>query len=261
MTHAAGTGTHSSSDVRNSDVSWSEFDSIAYWKHNYRTLHENDGQIIRAVGKFFVECFDGSAAPAVAHSVDVGSGANLYPALTALPWSRHITLTDYAEPNIAWLRHNVSDQNGPWAWQPFWDELGDLPAYASVASPRKALAERHKVEQTSVFDLPQRRWGLGTMFFVAESITSDYAEFELAMLRFLEALTPRAPFACAFMSGSEGYDVGPSWFPAVDITDQDVRDLLSTKAVNLDVQQFKTEKPLREGYESMILALGRVDLG
>ena len=32
-----------------------------------------------------------------------------------------------------------------------------------------------------MFDLPKARWDLGTMFFVAESITEDPAEFRAAV--------------------------------------------------------------------------------
>lgn len=248
-------------DLRNSDVSWSEFDSVSYWKNNYQVLHENDILIIRAVGEFFVECFDHGSAPTARNSIDVGSGANLYPALTMLPWSKRITLTDYSETNLKWLKQYASDLSGPWDWSPFWEELGYLPAYSLFSSPRKALAERYEVQQVSVFDLPAHKWDLGTMFFVAESITSDHAEFEAATLRFLESLVPGSPFAAAFMDGSKGYDVGRHRFPAVDITARDVKSLLSSKTQGLDVRRFEvTSKPLRAGYDGMILALGRVAL-
>ena len=51
------------------------------------------------------------------------------------------------------------------------------------------------------------------MFFVAESITEDPAEFHAALARFVGALKPGAPFAAAFMAGSDGYPVAGTRFP------------------------------------------------
>jgi len=55
---------------------------------------------------------------------------------------------------------------------------------------------------------------LGSMFFVADGISSAEAEFEAAVRSFLGALTPGSPFMTAFMEGSGGYDVSGVQFPA-----------------------------------------------
>ncbi|CAM5649016.1 hypothetical protein SANTM175S_10556 [Streptomyces antimycoticus] len=53
----------------------------------------------------------------------------------------------------------------------------------------------------SLFDLCSgaERWDLGTMFFVAESITTSLDEFRRGVGCFMSALNPGAPFAAAFM--------------------------------------------------------------
>jgi hypothetical protein len=52
------------------------------------------------------------------------------------------------------------------------------------------LAAGHHISHLSIFDLPSRAWDLGSMFFVADGITSDVAEFEAAVRSFLGSLTP-----------------------------------------------------------------------
>jgi hypothetical protein len=74
-----------------------------------------------------------------------------------------------------------------------------------------------------VFELPASQWDLGTMFFVAESITEAPEEFRAAVAGFIGALRPGAPFAAAFMAGSDGYPVAGTYFPALPITPDDVR--------------------------------------
>ena len=132
-----------------------------------------------------------------------------------LPWAEQIVFTEYASPNIHWLSENLADAPGEWQWQPFWDLVADLPCYRAVEHPRRRLAAVHEIRTVSIFDLPPRTWDLGSMFFVADGMTTDEAEFERAVRSFLGALVPGSPFMMAFMEGSAGYDVNGVRFPAV----------------------------------------------
>lgn len=190
----------------------------------------------------------------------MGAGANLYPALLMLPWTERVVFTEYAPDNIEWLNENLADVPGDWAWKPFWDTMAGLPGYDDVEQPRRRLAARHDILRLSIFDLPRRTWDLGSMFFVADGISSDETEFESAVRSFLDALTPRAPFMMAFMEGSTGYDVNGVSFPAVKISSGSVDALLAglpvtgTRVLRTD----KSARPLRPGYDAMLLVTGFV---
>jgi hypothetical protein len=95
------------------------------------------------------------------------------------------------------------------------------------------------------------------MFFVAESISDQKREFKLAVERFVGSLKAGAPFAAAFMENSSGYHVDKLHFPAVAVSATDVAHCLSALVDELEVQRFRSEKPLRDGYHGMILALGK----
>ena len=145
-------------------------------------------------------------------------------------------------------------------WDVFWDVYRENPAYASVTDPRVRLAQIAKVRQFDLFKLPERRWDLGTMFFVACSLSSDIQEFRRATHRFVRSLKPGSPFAAAFMEGSAGYPVGDAHFPAVGIRADDVAESLAFVAYDDVVITRITsgDDPLRDGYSGgMILAVGR----
>ena len=248
---------------------WDEFDPAAYHKANYGELHPEDLQILGRVGSFFSDTLAGQTL--ASDALDVGSGSNLYPALLMLPFTERIMLTDVSGNNVQWLRQNVADPGvtdpgTPWDWQPFWDEVCSLPGYRDVSQPRKQLRAACApvpgvagVEQHSVFSLPKRKWQLGTMFFVAESITRDPGEFRGAVRAFVSRLRQGAPFATAFMAGSEGYQVGGASYPAVPISEVDVKILFTDlSARELSVWQTQSEEKVRPGYTTMIVATGIV---
>jgi hypothetical protein len=251
-------------DLRhNTDAPWNTFSSHDYWRRNYHELQAEDQEIIHRVSRFFVGALSGG--PRVRQAIDVGSGTNLYPALLMLPWAEKISLTDFSASNVDWLRQHVADDAAPWTWEPFWREMHEAEGYHQIGGePRKHLREActdeqglATVEQWNVFDLPAARWDLGTMFFVAESITEDPAEFRTAVTRFIGALKPGAPFAAAFMAGSEGYPVAGTYFPALPITAANVEDHLTALGVGgLSVEVPQTKHRVRTGYAEMIVATG-----
>jgi hypothetical protein len=248
--------------LHNADAPWNMFSSQDYWRRNYSELQAEDEEIIRLVSRFFISAF--ADRPPAASAIDVGAGTNLYPALLMLPWAEQILLADFSESNVRWLSDQLADDTFPWTWRPFWREMRPAKGYRDVDQPRKQLREaclskpgHAGVERLSVFELPKARWDLGTMFFVAESITEDPAEFRAAVAAFVAALKPGAPFAAAFMAGSEGYPVAGTHFPALPIDPDDVwQHLTDLGAGAPSVELLKTKHRVRDGYAGMIVATG-----
>ena len=242
----------------NDAAPWSEFDADEYYKVNYASVLPEDAEIIQWASKFLIEA---CGAPArLRRAVDVGAGTNLYPSLLMIPWAEHIVFTEYAPRNIDWLGKNLTHTPGEWDWQPFWDLVAGLPCYQAIDDPRGRLAAAHEIRPLSIFDLPRREWDLGSMFFVADGMTTDEAEFELAVRAFLDALLPGSPFLMAFMEGSEGYDVSDLQFPSVKVTPQSLDALLADLPVT-GTSVLRTDnsaKPLRDGYDAMLLVTGFV---
>jgi NNMT/PNMT/TEMT family len=248
--------------LRNADAPWNMFSSHDYWRRNYSKLQAEDREIIRRVSDFLASAL--ANCPRVQRAIDIGAGPNLYPALLMLPWAEQILLADISKSNVSWLHDQLGESSSPWPWLPFWEEMRKETGYGDVGSPHGRLREacasepgHAGVEQLSVFDLPKARWNLGTMFFVAESITEDPVEFRTAVAGFLGALTPGAPFAAAFMAGSDGYPVDGTHFPALPIRADDVRQHLAELGVREpSVDLLATSPRVRDGYAGMIIATG-----
>ncbi len=236
----------------NSTFPWDEFDSLWYLEHNYATVRDDDHQIMELIAKFFTA----KAPRKGAAGLDVGTGTNLYPMLAMLPFCDQITLREHAASNVRWLESEIASYSR--SWDAFWKILSHgRPPYEKIADPRQLVRFTATVEKGSIFHLEQERWDIGTMFFVAESITALRREFVRATRRFIGALKRRAPFAAAFMKRSQGYNVGKIKFPAVAVNEDDIRRCLENITHELTFHQIHTTTPLRDGYEGMILVTGR----
>ncbi|WP_406353693.1 SCO2525 family SAM-dependent methyltransferase [Streptomyces sp. NBC_01635] len=240
--------------IRNADAPWSAFAPDAYIDINYRISGEADLEIVRLMRDHFSRSFGVTAARS-ARGVDVGAGPNLYPALAMLPWCDKITLLEYALPNIAYLERQASDPGFDAVWDAFWEVLSKDPAYQAV-EPRKRFGEIVRVERANLFDLEGwQRWGMGTMCFVAESMTECPAEFERGVRTFMNILEAGAPFAAAFMKESQGYIVNGIRYPAFRVAAERVEGIVGEYAEDLVVHDL--QHTVREGHEGMLLALGR----
>jgi len=250
--------------VRNREAPWPAFSPEKYFAHNYESMLLEDQEIIQRVGLFLTHVF--ADRDGVERAIDVGSGTNLYPALLMLPWADHIQLADYSPPNVSWLRDEVLDEESDWAWRPFWQELCRHEDYDRIGEPRKLLKkacfgdpEKAGIRERSVFDLPPAQWQLGTMFFVAESITEEFDEFNETIEKFVGALQPGAPFVAAFMADSKGYEVDGTWFPALPVAIEDVRKCFEECVLGeLSVTMTESSPEVRPGYKGMIVATGIV---
>jgi len=238
----------------NDDFNWDAFDSASYVEHNYAESHQNDLKFVARMRDFFVKEFENR--PGVPRGIDVGAGANLYPSLSMLPFCRELTLIDYAATNVKWLEDEL--KSGYTAtWDPFWKILSKHHLYDEIEDPRLELASKALVQQGSVFHLDGEEWDMGTMFFVAESLTERIDEFHGAVASFMHALKPGAPFVAAFMENSTGYSVDDQPFPAVQIRDTDVRDSLEPWTQHYDGYRLDVGKAIRPGYTGMILVCGK----
>ncbi|MQY11114.1 hypothetical protein SRB5_12280 [Streptomyces sp. RB5] len=241
--------------VRNREAPWDDFDSGSYVDHNYAKMWPVDRQIMELIRDFFAANHP-STVPA--KGIDIGAGTNLYPAFGMLPWCDEIVLYERSARNVAWLRDEVRDYGSN--WDQFWDVFRSAEAYAEVADPRTELPRRAIVTQGDLFELDVTPRGMGTMFFVAESMSTSHQEFEDAVGCFMRVLAPGAPFAAAFMENSRGYEVGSQIFPACKIVQDDVEKALASYVREGELELHRLghgADPIRDGYTGMILACGR----
>ncbi|WP_329277099.1 SCO2525 family SAM-dependent methyltransferase [Streptomyces sp. NBC_01451] len=253
--------------VLNEQAPWSEFDSDAYVAGNYHELQAADAEIISIMRDHFGGYFAEHPDPVI--GVDVGAGANLYPALAMLPWCKEITLFEHAPRNLAYLTRQLEPESYDKNWDQFWEALRENREYAEFkGDPRERFREVVRVAPANILasdlgeQLREKReaWSVGTMFFVAESMTTEEEEFRRGVACFMRALAPGAPFFAAFMEHSEGYHAGDAFFPACDVGESEVLESLEPfagKSGTLHVRRLRTPVKVRAGYSGMIVAYGR----
>ncbi|UAB97630.1 methyltransferase [Dactylosporangium vinaceum] len=241
----------------NADAEWDRFRPNWYQRRHYRSVRDDDRRILTHTRDHFAAHAPGEGAV----GLDVGPGPNLYPALAMLPFCSRVDLIEYSSTNVQWLQRRAAglEADDGEDWAPFWAVLAENAAYAERGGdqPLRQVADKVVVTPGSVFDLPEAQWDVGTMFFVACSISSEVDEFYEAVRCFLHALRPGAPFAAAFMIGSDGYQVDGVEFPAVRVGQTMIEEAIRDMAGDAKVIPIPSGggDPLRDGVE-MALALG-----
>ncbi|MFC9679495.1 SCO2525 family SAM-dependent methyltransferase [Streptomyces sp. NPDC056948] len=241
---------------------WESFEPHDYLTSNYLVMNPNDASIIAKVRDHFSDHFQGRRGRQRCEGIDIGSGPNLYPALVMLPWCDHVSLFDVSPANVHYLTEQLPSYDA--LWDQFWDLLSSHQAYQPEAGPRSSFRAAVTVDAASIFDLRScsGRWSMGTMFFLAESITMTPEGFRDAVACFMNALQPGAPFAAAFMEHSSGFRIGADHFPAHDVDEGQVRDALVDHAEDLSIHRWeRADGLIHSGHTGMLLACGRREAG
>ena len=107
--------------------------------------------------------------------------------------------------------------------------------------------------------LPVSWYGLGSMNFVAESVTEDPTEFGAICRAFVHAVRPGAPLVASFMENMGRYRIagGPLW-PGYPVTGEMIREVFAEVTVDLRVTRIDADPDLPEwGYTGMVLMSAR----
>jgi hypothetical protein len=234
----------------NSDVAWNDFDTESYVADNYATLHDFDRHIITALSPYYR-----SLAPrSVARSLDVGTGPNLYPLMLAAAASRRQEVLERSARNVAYLRRAGHEGADP-TWAPFWRLSRQLnPA---LPTDLDGVLRGLTVHQGDAFHLPPGRYGLVSMFFMAESVTGDRDEFEHLSHRFAQAAAPGGHLVAAFMAGMPEYELGGQRLPSFDLDRHTLEAVMRPVTRQLRVWQLPADPTLPYRHDGVLLLTAR----
>jgi NNMT/PNMT/TEMT family len=240
----------------NADYRWAEFDAEAYFNHYYGKPHPDDDRVIECA----VEAIK-QARPAGRDLdlVDVGTGPNLIPLFCALPRGRSLTVWEYAESNVAWLKAELARDAMRPQWQHFWGVTRRAygPDYDLAENPIAALRAKTTVRQGSIFEIPERRWDAATMFFCAESITEREDEFEAACAAYARSVKPGGALIAAFLVRSAGYVVADRPFPVLSLSVGTIEQVFSRHVAAMKAEQIGIrEREIRSGYSGFVFLTG-----
>ena len=240
----------------NADYQWTEFDPEIYFQQYYGEPHPDDTRVI----PFAVEAMK-CAAPAGAELdvVDVGTGSNLIPLFCALPRARSLTVWEYSESNIAWLKAEMLRDKMRPQWRHFWEAARSAyqPEYRLPEDPMPGLRAKCIMRQGSIFELPERAWDAATMFFCAESITSRQSEFEAACAAYARSVKPGGTLLAAFLVRSKGYVVGDRPFPGLNLSVAAIEHVFGRHVHDMKTEPMGlVDKEIRSGYSGFVFLTG-----
>jgi len=238
--------------LRNADVDWDRWPVAEYLAENYRQLHPADAAVIDHHSAFYRRFPPRS----VARSLEFGAGPNLYPLMLAAGASRRIDAVEPGAASVAYLRRQVSRGADP-SWLPFYERCRsrnpDLPPTLA-----QALA-RVTVIHGGVGKLSERGYAVGSMNFVAESVTERADEFTGLCRAFAAAVAPGGHLVAAFMENMGRYRIGtgPPW-PGFPVDAAAVRAAFAPLTDALLVDRIDADPTLPEyGYTGMVVLTAR----
>ncbi|MER5738583.1 class I SAM-dependent methyltransferase [Streptomyces sp. NPDC002262] len=237
---------------RNADADWDAWPVEAYLAENYRSLHPCDVAVIRHHSALYRRLGPGS----VERSVEFGAGPNLYPLMPAATACRAVDALEPGAAGHAYLRAQLRDGPDP-SWQPFYALCRRL----DPALPR-TLAEALRgvtAVRGDVRAVRRHAYGLGSMSFVAESVTEDHEEFARVCRDFADCVRPGGHLLAAFMENMPSYRIGdgPLW-PACPVDAGVVREAFAPHARRLEIRRVGKDRTLPDYGDTGILLLHAV---
>src|SRR4051794_573157 len=97
------------------DADWDQFDPEAYFEHNYSAVRAHNVRMMRLLSTAAWNLEMGSR-----RLLDIGTGSNLFPVISMLPYASRIECSDLAASNRRWLKAELRGDGMRWA--PYFEE-------------------------------------------------------------------------------------------------------------------------------------------
>jgi len=231
-------------------TNWDQFDPQAYIEDNYSSIHIEDREIISKLVAFYL------SFPPVNLALEVGVGPNLYPIMAMLPYVDKVDCVDFSNSNLSFLRKQLKRLGEN--WYKFWELFKSLSQKYDIDLVEN-LERKVETKHGSIYELDENKYDLASMFFCAESITSEHDEFIRACTKFIKSVKPGGHLVAAFMENSQGYEIKGINFPAYSVNTYLIKKIFQPITNNLLVTRIPlAEQPLRPGYSGMIFLTATV---
>lgn len=234
-------------------MSWDRFGSDVYYENNYARVRSHNRRIL----EFLCVEAEGALRGRV-RIVDIGTGANLYPALALAPYIGSIDFVDPSRNNRDWLEGQLGGSGS--YWKHFWAECQRInpDRYGAFEDGWQSIRSRASIRDFRLSSIQSDAYDVALMFFVAESVTDDIAEFRENMRRCIECVAPGGWVFAGFMLGSAGYMVDGVRYPAISINGSELRECFaeSCEEVRIEIIPRSTDA-VRSGYSGMAVARAR----
>ena len=243
---------------------WAQFDPGAYLEEYYGDLGSENLALLR----FLVETY--REIPKGGLLLDFGGGPAIYPLISVASRVDEIHFSDYLEANVEEVRRWITNDVTAFDWNPFIKSAlelesgtscsdADVDRRASVIRERVTKLMRCDASRTPPIQGSHELYDLVLTNFCAESATSDRGEWHSYMANILSVLKPGGWLVMSALKGATRYSVGSCSFPAVEISEGDLTELLAENGFireEIRVTSVPADRPTRD-YEGLIFAVAR----
>ncbi len=248
--------------VTQRSTDWANFEPRAYLAEYYADV----GPENLALLTFFSRAFHGVPADGVL--LDLGSGPTIYSLISASVAVREIHLCDYLDANLeevgAWFRGDAA----AWDWTDFVRAALRAEGVAGNLSHRIGVRERtirQRVTRVIRCDIsramplnePVPAYDVVSTNFCAECATDDARQWRAFVCNIASLVRPGGRLVMTALKGATSYTVGTKPFPAVSITEEDLREALIATGfapASVSITSVPTDRPCRK-YQGLLLAL------
>jgi hypothetical protein len=243
---------------------WSDFDPREYLDEYYRDLGPENLALLR----FFVEACRSLRRNAVL--LDFGGGPTIYPLIAAAAAVREIHVSDYLDANLEEVRKWLRGDADAFDWRPFVEKTIELETEAPCTLEQRARRQgelRGRITRLLHCDASRSPaisgcnggYDVVVSNFCAESATSDRVIWQAYMHNIGSLVRPGGTLIVSALKGARGYSVGSKTFPAVDISEEDLTEVLAESGFpekRVAMQTAAADRPSRL-YGGVIMAVAR----
>ena len=241
---------------------WGQFDPTAYLNEYYGDIGSENLALLRFLAETYQDLPKGGVL------LDFGAGPTIYTLISAVSRVDEIHFSDYLEANLAEVRRWISGDSGAFDWDDFIRKALELETGAPCSDAdveQRARDIRTRVtrlircdaSRTPPIDCPQELYDVVLTNFCAESATSDRDQWRAYMANIVSVLKPGGRLIMSALKGATRYAVGSRSFPAVDISEDDLIELLEETGFprkGIDVRSVPADRDTRD-YEGLMLAV------
>ena len=240
---------------------WAKFDPTEYLDEYYADLGSENVALLR----FFVNVY--RSVPEGGLLLDFGGGPTIYPLISAVTRVREIHFSDYLGANLDEVRRWLAADPRSFNWDSFIRKALELESghpcpdaevVARAGAIRQCVTRLMLCDasRTPPIEGARESYDVVVTNFCAESATSDRGQWQDYVANIVSVLRPGGRLIMSALKGATRYAVGTRFFPAVEIAERDLVDLLEEMEfprAKIEVTSVPADRPTRD-YQGLVLA-------
>lgn len=241
------------------------FNPRSYLIEYYDHIGQENDRLLSFLSKAYKHIPEGAKV------LDIGTGPTAYQLIAASEKVREIYCSEFLESNILELNNWLENKPNAFDWHKFTNKILELETESEQISDSE-IEKREKLTRANVKkvlridikkqipDFLKGRFDVLSVQFVPESITNNRKEYLKVIRNIFSALKPGGFLILSAIKKASSYKVGDSYFPAVNVDEnQLLSDLMfeNFEKDSIDIQTVNAENRELQKYSGLIFVLAK----